>query len=47
MKVDQTLGNFPDIVPDEFVEAMEKLHFAARPMHWSLFHSAFIIFPSL
>ena len=36
MKLGQTLGNFPDIVPDEFVEALEKLHFAAPPMHWSL-----------
>ncbi|MDB5322909.1 MAG: hypothetical protein JWN40_4540, partial [Phycisphaerales bacterium] len=36
MKVGQTLGNFPDIVPDEFVQTLEKLHFAAPPMHWSL-----------
>src|SRR5688572_17986789 len=36
MKVGQTLGNFPDIVPDEFVETLEQLHFRAPPMHWSL-----------
>src|SRR6266550_1549024 len=36
MKVGQTLGNFPDIVPEEFVQTLEKLHFAAPPMHWSL-----------
>ena len=36
MKVGQTLANFPDIVPDEFVETLEQLHFAAPPMHWSL-----------
>ena len=36
MKVGQTLANFPDIVPDEFVEALERLHFNAPPMHWSL-----------
>src|SRR6478735_7677553 len=36
MKVGQTLANFPDIVPREFVETLEKLHFTAPPMHWSL-----------
>ena len=36
MKVGQTLGSFPDIVPDEFVQTLEQLHFAAPPMHWSL-----------
>jgi len=36
MKVGQTLANFPDIVPSEFVETLEQLHFAAPPMHWSL-----------
>jgi aarF domain-containing kinase len=36
MKVGQTLANFPDIVPREFVETFEKLHFTAPPMHWSL-----------
>jgi predicted unusual protein kinase regulating ubiquinone biosynthesis (AarF/ABC1/UbiB family) len=34
--VGQTLGNFPDIVPDEFVQTLEQLHFRAPPMHWSL-----------
>lgn len=36
MKVGQTLANFPDIVPQEFVETLEQLHFSAPPMHWSL-----------
>src|SRR5213079_1096699 len=34
MKVGQTLANFPDIAPREFVETLEKLHFDAAPMHW-------------
>ncbi len=36
MKVGQTLANFPDIVPGEFVQLLERLHFDAPPMHWSL-----------
>jgi len=36
MKIGQTLANFPDIAPQEFVETLEKLHFDAPPMHWSL-----------
>ncbi|WP_165225418.1 ABC1 kinase family protein [Aquisphaera insulae] len=36
MKVGQTLANFPDIVPAEFVETLERLHWSAPPMHWSL-----------
>jgi predicted unusual protein kinase regulating ubiquinone biosynthesis (AarF/ABC1/UbiB family) len=36
MKVGQTLANFPDIVPKEFVETLDHLHYAAPPMHWSL-----------
>jgi predicted unusual protein kinase regulating ubiquinone biosynthesis (AarF/ABC1/UbiB family) len=36
MKVGQMLGNFPDIVPAEFVAALERLHFSAPPMHWAL-----------
>lgn len=36
MKVGQTLANFPDIVPREFVETLDQLHFDAPPMHWSL-----------
>ena len=36
MKVGQTLGHFPDIVPDQFVQTLDQLHFAAPPMHWSL-----------
>lgn len=36
MKVGQTLGSYPDIVPAAFVETLEQLHFQAPPMHWSL-----------
>lgn len=36
MKVGQTLANFPDIAPREFVDTLEKLHYTAPPMHWSL-----------
>ncbi|HLJ97215.1 MAG TPA: AarF/ABC1/UbiB kinase family protein [Gemmataceae bacterium] len=36
MKVGQTLASFPDIVPREFVETLDRLYFDAPPMHWSL-----------
>ena len=36
MKVGQMLANFPDIVPHEFVATLERLHYDAPPMHWSL-----------
>ena len=36
MKIGQTLANFPDIVPRAFVETLERLHYDAPPMHWSL-----------
>jgi predicted unusual protein kinase regulating ubiquinone biosynthesis (AarF/ABC1/UbiB family) len=36
MKVGQTLANFPDIVPSQFVDTLNQLHFDAPPMHWSL-----------
>jgi predicted unusual protein kinase regulating ubiquinone biosynthesis (AarF/ABC1/UbiB family) len=36
MKVGQTLANFPDIAPRPFVETLDRLHFDAPPMHWSL-----------
>jgi predicted unusual protein kinase regulating ubiquinone biosynthesis (AarF/ABC1/UbiB family) len=36
MKLGQTLANFPDIVPEQFVETLESLHFEAPPMHFSL-----------
>jgi len=38
MKLGQTLANFPDIVPMEFVETLDQLHYTAPPMHWSLMH---------
>jgi len=36
MKLGQMLANFPDIAPRPFVETLERLHFDAPPMHWSL-----------
>jgi predicted unusual protein kinase regulating ubiquinone biosynthesis (AarF/ABC1/UbiB family) len=36
MKVGQTLANFPDIAPRAFVQTLDRLHFDAPPMHWSL-----------
>ena len=36
MKVGQMLANFPDIAPRAFVETLERLHFDAPSMHWSL-----------
>ena len=36
MKVGQTLGSYPDIVPAQFAETLDKLHFEAPPMHFSL-----------
>ena len=36
MKVGQTLANFPDIVPEQFVDTLERLHFQAPPMHYAL-----------
>ncbi len=36
MKIGQTLANYPDVVPDEFVDTLSALHFEAPPMHFSL-----------
>ncbi len=36
MKVGQTLANYPSVVPNEFVETLDRLHFQAPPMHYSL-----------
>lgn len=36
MKVGQTLASFPDFVPREFVETLDRLYFDAPPMHWAL-----------
>ncbi len=36
MKVGQMLANFPDIMPTALVETLERLHYDAPPMHWSL-----------
>jgi aarF domain-containing kinase len=35
-KLGQALANFPGIVPDQFVETLERLHFEAPPMHFAL-----------
>jgi predicted unusual protein kinase regulating ubiquinone biosynthesis (AarF/ABC1/UbiB family) len=36
MKIGQTLANFPHIVPSEFAETLDSLHYEAPPMHWAL-----------
>lgn len=36
MKLGQAAANFPDVVPDQFVETLSRLHFEAPPMHYSL-----------
>jgi predicted unusual protein kinase regulating ubiquinone biosynthesis (AarF/ABC1/UbiB family) len=36
MKVGQTLANFPDIAPRQFVETLERLYYDVPPMHFSL-----------
>jgi aarF domain-containing kinase len=30
------MANFPNLVPKEFVETLDQLHYDAPPMHWSL-----------
>ena len=42
MKVGQTLASFPDVVPKEFVDTLESLHFQAPPMHFSLLRELFL-----
>ena len=37
LKAGQTLANFRDLVPDEIVDTLSRLHFQAPPMHFSLF----------
>jgi hypothetical protein len=36
VKVGQTLANLSDLLPSEFVETLERLHFEAPPMHFAL-----------
>jgi hypothetical protein len=36
IKVGQTLANLPEVVPDQIVQTLERLHFEAPPMHFSL-----------
>jgi aarF domain-containing kinase len=36
MKVGQALASLPNVVPAEFVEMLERLHFEAPPMHFAL-----------
>ena len=35
-KLGQALANFPGIIPDQFVETLERLQFEAPPMHFAL-----------
>jgi aarF domain-containing kinase len=41
MKLGQALANFPDLLPDQFVETLERLHFEAPPMHFALLREQF------
>ncbi len=36
IKLGQALANFPGLVPDQIVETLERLHFEAPPMHFTL-----------
>ena len=36
MKLGQAMTNLPDILPDEIVSTLERLHFEAPPMHFAL-----------
>jgi aarF domain-containing kinase len=36
MKLGQVAGNLPHVLPDEVAEALDRLHFDAPPMHYSL-----------
>jgi predicted unusual protein kinase regulating ubiquinone biosynthesis (AarF/ABC1/UbiB family) len=36
MKIGQLIADFPDVVPDQLVETLSRLHFQAPPMHYSL-----------
>ena len=36
MKLGQALANFPDILPDQIVDTLERLNFQAPPMHFTL-----------
>ncbi len=42
MKVGQLLGHLPHVVPAEFVEVLESLHFEAPPMHYALICEVFL-----
>lgn len=42
MKVGQMLANFPEVVPDQFTEVLESLHFEAPPMHYALIREVFL-----
>jgi hypothetical protein len=35
MKAGQTLANYPNLMPEQFVEALSRLNFEAPPMHYS------------
>jgi len=36
MKVGQVFANYPDVLPEQFVDVLGRLHFEAPPMHFSL-----------
>jgi aarF domain-containing kinase len=40
-KIGQAAGNLPNIVPDQIADTLERLHFDAPPMHFSLIREVF------
>jgi predicted unusual protein kinase regulating ubiquinone biosynthesis (AarF/ABC1/UbiB family) len=40
-KIGQAAGNFPNILPDQIADTLERLHFDAPPMHFSLIKEIF------
>jgi aarF domain-containing kinase len=41
MKMGQVLANYPDVLPEQFVDILGRLHFEAPPMHFSMLRELF------
>jgi len=42
LKIGQTLANFPELLPDQFAEVLDSLHFEAPAMHYSMIREVFL-----
>lgn len=42
MKIGQMLATLPEIVPEQFTEVLESLHFEAPPMHYAMIREVFL-----